>query len=134
MRRVVHIWLFAKSQHSLDQIFRQVFINTVVAASDSWIDAQFGQDLLWNLGNFGQHQFHFDLIWELPAPDLRHQVLTAIRRRLPQAQQAADFVMMQQAIVASLDLHWPWLVGTEQILLNAVEVRCTAAFEDESVV
>ena len=41
--------------------------------------------------------------------------------------------MMQQAIIASLDLQRPGFVGTKEILFHAVEVRGTAAFEDEGV-
>ena len=38
---------------------------------------------------------------------------------------------MQQAVVALLDFEWPRLVGTEEVLLYAVEVSAAAAFEDE---
>ena len=117
------IYLFAKSQHVFDQIFREIFIDAVVTPSDSRIDAQFGEELLRDFRDFGQHQFHFDLIRKLAGPHLRDEPLAAVAGRLPQAEQAADFVVMQQTVVAGLDLHWPWLVGTEQILSHAVEIR-----------
>ena len=114
------IYLFAKSQHVFDQIFREIFIDAVVTPSDSRIDAQFGEELLRDFRDFGQHQFHFDLIRKLAGPHLRYKVLATIRRRLPQTQECADFVMMQQAIIPSLDLQRPRLVGTEQVFPHAV--------------
>jgi len=56
-----------------------------------------------------------------------------VARRLPQSQKPADFVMMQQALVTGFDFQRPWLVGTEEVLFNAVQVGGTAAFEDEGL-
>jgi len=67
------------------------------------------------------------------APDLRHQILAIVARRLPQPQQPADFVMMQQAVGAGLNPQRPRRVRTEEILFNAVELRRAAAFENESL-
>ena len=86
-----------------------------------------------DLGNFGKDEFDFDLVRKLFAPHFRHEPLAAVGSRLPQAKEAADFVVMQETIVTRFDLHRPRLVGTEQILLNAVEIRRAAAFEDEGV-
>ena len=72
------IYLFAKSQHALDQIFREIFIDAVVAAADGRVDAKFGEDLLWDLGDFGENEFDFDLIRKLSGPHFRNHVLPAI--------------------------------------------------------
>ena len=114
------IYLFAKSQHVFDQIFREIFIDAVITSAHSRIDAEVGEEAFGNLGDLGQHQFHFDLIRKLAGPHLRYKVLATIRRRLPQTQESADFVMMQQAIIPSLDLQRPRLVGTEQVFPHAV--------------
>ena len=74
-----------------NQIFRHVFIHTVIEPSHRRIDIQLRQHFLRHVCDFRNHQVHFDLIRKLPAPDLRHQVLPAVARRLPQSQQPADF-------------------------------------------
>jgi hypothetical protein len=63
-----------------------------------------------------------------------HEYLAANAGRLPQAEEAADFVMMQQTIVARFDQHRPRFVGTEQVFVDAVKICGAAAFEDEGVV
>ena len=72
------IYLFTKSQHALDQIFREIFIDAVITPAHSRIDAQFCQDLLWDLGDFGENEFDFDLIRKLSGPHFRNHVLPAI--------------------------------------------------------
>ena len=47
------IYLFAKSQHALDQIFREIFIDAVITSAHGRIDTKFGEDLLWDLGDLG---------------------------------------------------------------------------------
>ena len=89
------VYLFAKSQHALDQIFREILINTVITSADGGIDTKFGEDLLWDLGDLGEHEFHFDLIRKLARPHLRNEPLAAVAGGLPKAEQAADFVVMQ---------------------------------------
>jgi hypothetical protein len=126
--------LVPKSQHALDQIFRHVFINAVVAAANGGVDAKISEDLLWNLGDLRQHQLHFDLIRKLPSPHFRHEPLAAVAGGLPEAEEAPDLVVMQQTVVTYFDLQRPRLIGAEQVFVDAVEVRRTAAFKDESVV
>jgi hypothetical protein len=77
-RSLSTIYLFAKCQHALGQIFRQIFINAVITSADRGVDAEVSEDLLWDLGDFGEHEFHFDLIRKLAAPHFRNHVLPAI--------------------------------------------------------
>lgn len=126
-------WLSPRSQHPLNQIFRQVFINAVVAAADGGVDAELGEEVFGDLGDFGEDEFDFDLVRKLSGPHFRDEVLAAVAGGLPEAEESADFVVMQQAIVARFDLHRPGLVGTEQVLVHAVQIRRAAAFEDEGV-
>ncbi len=36
-----------------DQIFREIFIDAVVTSAHGRVDAKFGEDLLWDLGDLG---------------------------------------------------------------------------------
>lgn len=40
---------------------------------------------------------------------------------------------MQQAVITGLDLQRPEFVRTEKILFHTVQIRGTAAFEDEGL-
>ena len=82
----------------MNQVFGQIVIEKVVEASDGGIDAPFGQEFLQHLGWLGEHEFHSDLKREFAAPDFGDQISTAVAGGLPQSQQAADFVMVQQAV------------------------------------
>ncbi len=124
----------AESQHSLDQIFRKVFVEHIVAAADGGVDAEIGEEVFGDLGDFGEDEFNLDLIRKLSGPHFGDEILAAVAGGLPKAEEAADFVVMQQTVVTRFDLRRPRLVGTKQVLLNAVEIRRAAAFEDESVV
>jgi len=99
---------------STNQIFRHIFIHTVVEPAASRIDTKFRQHFLRHVYHLRNHQLHFDLIRKLSAPDLRHKVLAAVASRLPQSQQPADFVVMQQAVVTGLDFQRPRFVRTEE--------------------
>ena len=122
-----------QGQHSLNQLFCQVFINTIVAPPHSRVDTQFGEEVFGDLGDFGEDEFDFDLVRKLSAPHFGDESLAAVAGGLPQAEEAADFVVMEQTVVSRFDLYWPRLVGTEQVFLNAVKVRRAAAFKDEGV-
>jgi glycosyl transferase, family 25 len=45
-----------------------------------------------------------------------------------------QFYQPQKPLIARFDLNRPRLVGTEQVLLDAVKIRCAAALKDEGVV
>lgn len=122
-----------QSQHPLNQLLRQVVVNAVVTTADGGVDAELGENLLGDLGDFRQDEFDFDLVRKLTAPHFGDEVLAAVTGGLPEAEEAADFVVMQQAVVPRFDLHRPRLVGAEQVLVDAVEIRRAAAFEDEGV-
>jgi hypothetical protein len=82
----------------------------------------------------GEDKFNFDLIRKFSGPHFRDEPLAAVAGGLPKAEESADFIVMQQAVVTCFDLQRPRLVGTEQVFVDAVEIRCAAAFKDESVV
>ena len=125
--------MFDILNHRLHQLFCHFLINAIVAAADGGIDAEVGEEVLGDLGDFGEDEFDSDLIRKLSGPHFGDEVLAAVAGGLPQAEQAADFVVMQQTVVTRFDLHRPRLVGTEQVLFNAVEIRRAAALEDEGV-
>ena len=58
------------------------------------------------------------------------EVLPASGCGLPQSEQTTDFVTMLEAIVAHPNLQRPRLIGTEDLLVNAVEAGGAAAVED----
>lgn len=112
--------LLPESQHLLNQLLRQVFINAVVTAANGGVEAEVGEEVFGDLGDFGEDELDFDLIWKLSGPHFGDEVLAAVAGGLPEAEESADFVVMEQTVVTCFDLHWPRLVGPEQVLVHAV--------------